>query len=150
MLQPQPPQADMFPNKSAMISDYKFLIFLNPKTYQDLVCRAEQLEEEAGTARQAAEEQNNALCQARQDNVALVEKVRYLQRYVTQQSRNAGGAREGIVRVDGAGVQHTQVTRLVTMSGHCTATCYGSAFFTLLSCHMKCWTSCLPRLNHVH
>lgn len=75
------------------------------------------MEEEAGAAHSEIGSLRRDLAAAQRDNVDMVAKLRYLERYSARQgaSGNGGSAGGVVIRVDGAGVKQASAsTRLLS------------------------------------
>lgn len=68
-----------------------------------------QLEQEAGSASSRLQQAQSQLAAVEADNVSLVEKIRYLQRYSSSQRSASSGQQLDVMSVDGAGVPQARV-----------------------------------------
>ena len=79
-----------------------------------LLCRVAQLEQNAGTASSQLQTVQGQLAAREADNISLVEKIRYLQRYSNTRQARSGNKQLQLVQVDAAGVPQPTVGSICT------------------------------------
>ena len=79
-----------------------------------LPCRVAQLEQNAGTASSQLQTLQGQLTAKEADNISLVEKIRYLQRYSNTRQARSGNKQLQLMQVDAAGVPQTTVGFIFT------------------------------------